>query len=153
MANYIQHTQVRKATLAQRHWGAGAIAGLIAGIVMAMIAMVRAAAMGAGATTPVKEIAALVLGVQALIGGMGTLMIGLVIHLVFSVVLGAIFAGLIGAMAPAKAFGFGIAYGITVWAAMTFGLLPWTNPTMAARVAMTPGSWFVLHLIFGGCCS
>lgn len=36
-----------------------------------------------------------------------------------------------------------------VWVVMTPGILPLLNPTMAARVAIEPYWWWMLHIIYG----
>jgi uncharacterized membrane protein YagU involved in acid resistance len=144
------HAHPGLASIRHRPYGAGALAGLIAGIVMAIISMIVAASMGAGATMPLRGIAAALFGVDALVGGMGILVVGLMIHLAFSVVAGLVFAGIVGNVRTGVAFAAGIVWGIIIWAVNTFGILPATNPTMSARSAMMPGWWFVFHLIYGG---
>ena len=59
----------------------GGIAGILAGIVMAMAAMFYAAANGSGFWLPVRSIAATWYGANALVGGAGVLIVGLVTHL------------------------------------------------------------------------
>lgn len=144
------HAHPGLASMRRRPYGAGALAGLIAGIVMAIVSMIVAASTGAGASMPLRGIAAALFGVDALVGSRGILLVGLVIHLAFSVVAGLVFAGIVGNVRTGVAFGSGIVYGIIIWAVNTFGILPAINPTMSARSAMMPGSWFVFHLIYGG---
>ncbi len=128
----------------------GGIAGIIAGIVMAMFAMGYAGMMGMGWLTPLRLIAATLYGVDALIGGSGVLLIGLIIHMMASAAFGIIFAALLPARASAgAAFGGGLLWGFFVWVIMTFAVISWLNPTMAARVSLISGAWFFEHLVFG----
>ena len=43
----------------------------------------------------------------------------------------------------------GIAVGIVIWVAMELVVLPYMNPTMAARIALMPLAYFIAHLLFG----
>jgi uncharacterized membrane protein YagU involved in acid resistance len=144
------HAHPGLAGIRHRPYAAGALAGLIAGIVMIVISMIVAAGTGAGATMPLRLIAAALFGVDALVGGMGILLVGLIMHLAFSAVAGVVFAGIVGNVRTGVAFGAGIVYGIIIWAVNTLGILPATDPTMSARSALMPGWWFVFHLIYGG---
>lgn len=132
-------------------WG-GAVAGMIAGLAMAMAAMIYAWTAGAGFWLPVRNIAALWFGVNALVMGASAPFVGVLTHLVNSAVFGIIFAFLIRSRpTTGVAFAGGIAYGIVIWAVMTYVALPLFNETMYERTAnANPGWWFVLHLIFGG---
>ena len=130
--------------------GAGIGAGIIGGIVMAAYAMMHGAAVGIGFWTPMRLIAATTNGVDALIGGGGTLIWGFMIHIVTAAVWGVIFAALLPRRAGVGAgFGLGLLYGIAVWAVMTFVALALLDPTMQARISLMQGSWFINHLIFG----
>jgi hypothetical protein len=96
-------------------------------------------------------VAAAWLGVGALIGGPGTLVLGAVTHLLVAAVWGAVFgmlggARLAGGANPAA----GIAYGTVVWVLMSQLVLPVVDPVMEQRVAIfAPWWWFGLHLVFG----
>lgn len=130
----------------------GGIAGILAGIVMAMAAMVYAAANGSGFWLPVRTIAATWYGANALVGGAAVLIVGMVTHLGNSAFWGAIFAALPPRRksVPAALVG-GLVWGVVVWALMSFAVMPRLNPTMYARtVAMEGGWWYILHLIYGG---
>ncbi|MGH9418064.1 MAG: hypothetical protein ACRD01_15695, partial [Terriglobales bacterium] len=74
--------------------GGGAVAGVIAGAVMLLAGMGLAAGMGAGATLPVRGIAAALSGVMALVGGLGTLIEGWLVQLAVSAVLGLIYTAI-----------------------------------------------------------
>lgn len=129
---------------------AGAIAGVIAGIVMAMIAMSRAAFVGMSFWFPVEQIAATFYGVDALLGGGGPIIVGVLIHMVTSAVLGGLAGLFLAKLSTAGAFGAGLLVGVVIWALMTFLVLPIANEVMRERVALMSGWWFTYHLVFGG---
>ncbi len=129
----------------------GLTAGIIAGLVMAAVYMIRDWAQGMGFWLPVKNIAATYYGVEALVGGGWTIFLGLVTHVVVSAFWGLVFAWVGGArISTGAAFFAGLLYGIAIWALMSFAVLPAINTTMLDRVSMQPGWWFGYHLIFGG---
>lgn len=90
------------------------------------------------------------MGVDALIGGAGVIALGMVTHFVVAAVWGAVFALLtrrlheVGPILTA-----GLIFGLGVWLLMTYVVLPVFNPVMAARVAMIPMTWLVVHLGYG----
>lgn len=130
----------------------GGIAGILAGIVMAMAAMFSAAAHGSGFLFSVRNIAATWYGASALLGGAGVLIVGLVTHLGTSAVAGVAFAALPSSRKSATmALLSGLLWGVLVWAVLTFAVMPWLNPTMyAGTVGKDPGWWFAVHLFYGG---
>lgn len=129
--------------------GAGAAAGVVAGMVMGLVAMFRALGMGMSFWLPMQQIGALFYGVNALLGGVGPTIVGMMIHLAMSAGAGLLF-GLVAARLPGVvAFFLGLLYGAGIWAMTTFLILPLIDPTMSDRVALAPGWWFGYHLIFG----
>jgi hypothetical protein len=130
----------------------GGIAGILAGIAMAMAAMFYAAANGYGFWLPVRSIAATWYGASALVGGVGVLIVGMITHLGNSAFWGVIFAALPPSRKSATAALLGgLVWCMVVWATMSFAVMPWLNPTMyAGTVGTEPGWWFVFHLIYGG---
>lgn len=130
----------------------GGITGILAGIVMAMAAMFYAAANGSGFFLPLRSIAATWYGANALVGGAGVLIAGLVTHLGTSAFGGVVFAALPSSRKSATvALLSGLVWGVVVWAILSFAVMPWLNPTMyAGTVGREPVWWFVLHLIYGG---
>lgn len=131
-------------------WIGGAIAGIIAGLALGAFAMMYAAIMGMGFWAPLKMIAATLFGDPALIGGVGVIMTGLIIHMMVSAVFGIIFAALLPRGAGGgTALLAGVAYGFAIWAVMTYLVLPWANATMYPRVQMLMGSFIFEHLLFG----
>lgn len=132
-------------------WRGGPVAGIIAGIIMAIVSMLITAAMGMGFWLVPKMIAATFLGVDALVGGAGAVILGVIVHLIVSAILGLIFAFLTPRIISASSdFGLGIVFGVVVWAVMTFIVLPLINDVMRDRVALMPFAWFIEHLVFGG---
>jgi hypothetical protein len=127
-----------------------AVAGFVAGLVMAAAAMIRSGILGLGFWLPVQNIAAAFLGVDALIGGAGSVVLGLIAHVVMSLLLGGLFGAAISSNASRGVIvGLGFGYGILVWAAMTFLFLPIVDVVMLERVMMGPVWWLLLHLIYG----
>jgi hypothetical protein len=137
--------------------GAGAFdggvrAGLFAGLVMALAGMFVSAATGAGFWTPMRLLAAGVLGVNALIGGFGVVLLGLALHFAVAAFWGVIFTALVDRdLAADRALAAGLVYGAAVWAVMTYGALPLLDRTMLPRVRLAPGTWLVMHLVYGVC--
>jgi hypothetical protein len=72
------------------------------------------------------------------------------IQLAFSIILGILF-GLATSLRTSTILELlvGIVVGIAVWVAMDLYVLPFMNPTMAARVELMPIAYFVAHLLFG----
>lgn len=129
---------------------AGAEAGLISGLVMMLALMVYTAALGEGFFFPLQQVAATFLGVEALIGGVGTILLGAAIHFAVAAAWGIGF----GLMVPpvtssSSAAGWGAIYAVGVWLVMTFVALPVFDPVMSDRVALYSGWWFASHLLYG----
>src|ERR1700674_2081183 len=103
-----------------------------------------------GVTMPLKALGAQVYGVESLFGGPIAMLVGALIQLGFSIVLGVLFALFVSRRTSTIAALFvGIAVGIAIWVAMDLYVLPFTNPTMAARVALMPQAYFIAHLLYG----
>jgi hypothetical protein len=129
---------------------AGIAAGIVGGILMIGFLMGYASLTGAGSTTPLKAIGALVYGVEALVAGTMALLTGASIQLGFAIVLGMLFALCVSRRTSlVSALFAGIAIGIAVWLIMDLLVLPLANPIMAARVALIPLAYFVAHVIYG----
>jgi hypothetical protein len=137
----------------------GAIAGLIGGIAMAMIMMITTAALGMGLLAPVYLIAATFHSSWATAQGLqiAPLLVGLMVHMVNSIIFGAIFAIVLralfqrsfGAVAAAVA---GMVWGILLFAVMTYGVLPQLDAAMAHAITASSALltwWLVSHLMFG----
>ena len=135
-------------------WGsrfaAGIADGILSAILMMGFMMAYSSATGAGVTMPLKALGALVYGVEALVTGSMAMMAGAGIQLGFSIVLGILFALCMSRRTSIVAALFaGLAIGIVIWVAMELVVLPYMNPTMAARIALMPMAYFVAHLLFG----
>lgn len=129
----------------------GIAAGLIAGLVMALTAMIRSAAVGESFWMPMQQIAATFYGVEALVGGTGVVVAGVLTHLVVSAIYGMIFGLFVGRKTlVGSAFVSGLVYGVVIWAFMTWVILPLVNEVMLERVELQPWWWFAYHLVYGG---
>lgn len=130
----------------------GVSAGIIGGLAMAMFEMVYALMTMGNLLMPLRLMGATFYGPQALVGGIGVLMWGMVVHTMTSAVLGVIFAWIIGPnVSSAAAAGWGIGYGLVVMFVMMYLVLPWANPTMASRVPMMMGAQAIGHVLYGMC--
>lgn len=128
----------------------GVSAGLRAGGAVAVLAALKAALDGDGFAYPARLVAAMWYGTPALISSMGADAVGLGTHMAFSAALGAAFCSL-GGRRGRRRWLAGLAFGAAIWGLMAFALLPLLNPTMGGRIALRPGTWLSLHLIFGLC--
>jgi uncharacterized membrane protein YagU involved in acid resistance len=99
---------------------------------------------------PLKALGAFVYGVEALVAGPQVMLVGAAIQLGFSILLGILFALFMsrGTSVVAALFA-GIVIGIVIWVVMDLFVLPLTNPTMAARIALMPLAYFIAHLLLG----
>jgi uncharacterized membrane protein YagU involved in acid resistance len=129
---------------------AGIASGIVGGILTMGFMMTYADVTGAGLSMPLKALGAFVYGVEALVAGPAAMLVGALIEFGFLIVLGILFALVIsrGASTVAALFA-GMAIGIAIWVAMELMVLPFMNPTMAARVALMPLAYFIAHLLFG----
>jgi hypothetical protein len=130
---------------------AGAIAGFLGGACMALLTMILSASAGMGFWHPVELMSGIFYGADAILGGAGPVITGLIVHAVLTTGLGALF----GAILPyqqaeaSRATGLGLIYSVLCWAAVTFLVLPLINQTMKDRVDLAPGWWFASFLLFG----
>lgn len=129
----------------------GAIAGLIAGMVMAMWAMIVTAVTGAGLLAPPQMIAEPFFGpFHPGAVHLAAFVVGLMIHMMFSIVFGIIF-GLIWqkiALGGFVALLGGMIYGLVLWALMGYVVGPIVGSHIAQE--MPSGAWIAAHLMFGG---
>lgn len=129
---------------------AGLVAGVVAGVAMAMVAMIRAAMLGMGLWLPPKLIAGVFWGVEVLIGGAVVILAGLMLHMVISGGAGMMLGAALGdRLSAVTAMLGGLVLAIVMWAVMTWGVLPWANEVMLERQMVAPGWWFIYHLVFG----
>ena len=133
-----------------RRLAAGIADGILSAILMMGFMMAYSSVTGAGVTMPLKALGALVYGVEALVAGSMAMLAGAGIQLGFSIVLGILFALFTSRRTSIVAALFaGIVVGIVIWVAMELVVLPYMNPTMAARIALMPLAYFIAHLLYG----
>jgi len=135
-------------------WGSRLVAGIADGILSAILMMgfmmAYSNAVGEGLTMPLKALGGLVYGVEALVAGSTSMLAGAGIQLGFSIVLGILFALCMSRRTSIVAALFaGLAIGVVIWVVMDLVVLPYMNPTMAARIALMPMAYFVAHLLYG----
>ena len=149
-----EHSDAERIDADRVSWGgriaAGITDGILSAILMMGFMMAYSSVTGAGVTMPLKALGALVYGVEALVAGSMAMLAGAGLQLGFSTVLGVLFALFTSRRTSIVAALFaGIAVGIVVWVAMELVVLPYMNPTMAARIALMPMAYFIAHLLFG----
>jgi uncharacterized membrane protein YagU involved in acid resistance len=133
-----------------RRLAAGIADGILSAILMMGFMMAYSGVTGGSVTMPLKALGALVYGVEALVAGLMAMLAGAGIQLGFSIVLGILFALFTSRRTSIVAALFaGIVVGIVIWVAMELVVLPYTNPTMAARIALMPLAYFIAHLLYG----
>lgn len=81
-------------------------------------------------------------------GGWGIIVFGFVAHFVLSVLLGMAFARVVGRTTRARLLLMGMLYGIALWAAVQFLILPWTSPNVALRMG-TVWPFFLAAFSYG----
>lgn len=134
--------------------GAGGLGGLIGGVVMGMWSMVILWLTGVGFWAPLNLIAHTFWRGAPLGAGFSwrALVIGLVAHMVVSVLLGLLFAALAG-LAPARMVSqamlplWGVLYGLVVLLVNHYGI--WPAIDEAAAEAFTPWVFAVGHALYG----
>lgn len=138
---------------------AGVVAGLVAGIAMAMYAMLASATfLGQGVLTPLYAIASPLTGQRAMMASMrtwlyvsvGCIVLGLMIHMLWSAAYGVIFGVLARALhlAGVGVVVAGMLYGMVVLLLMSFVVLPVVGAGSMPGTVGWP-SFTVEHLVFG----
>jgi hypothetical protein len=127
---------------------AGAVSGVIAAVVMLMVASIGSAMQGTLGLEPVLLIAATFLGEDAFARPVRSSIVGVGVH----VVIGAGFGTFFGAVthrlrSRPLLIAAGMAYGAIIFLFMAYLVLPQVNPRMLAF--MVPGWFFLYHLAFG----
>lgn len=131
----------------------GAVAGLVAGAVMLLVAAILTAALGGDIWLEAKAIAAPFFGPTVMRPGFetGPVIVGTILHFATSALLGAIFSIVKRRIlklpsdlgVPVLA---GLIYGFFIWALAYFIVLPLVNPFLRGQYAPT----FILqHLVYG----
>ena len=131
----------------------GAIAGLAGGVAMAVVAALLSASMGQDIWHEPKRIAAIVYGPAALAAGfdLGPVLLGTLLHLLVSALLGAVF-GIVTRRGLHLTSDFGtpimagLVYGLLIWMAAYFVVLPLFNP---ALLEVYPPAFIIQHVAYG----
>ncbi len=127
----------------------GAMYGVIAGLVMAMVAMMATAALGMGLWAMPAMIGALLLGPAAAMSpGAGVILLGLMLHMMLSAMFGLVYAFVVNNVTR-ETLTTGIAFGI-VLDLVNLYLIPIVLPTARILAGHEP-AWLaaMTHLIFG----
>ena len=132
-----------------------AVGGLIGGMALAMFAMVVAAAGGTGFWAPVRGITSVIFG-DSHYGGsfaFGSVATGAAIHMMNSVVLGALFAVVVAALlrhaSRMTIWMAGAMYGLAVWLVMVVGVSQGLQGSGLFASAIPEWAWAVGHVVFG----
>jgi hypothetical protein len=132
----------------------GALAGLAGGLAMAVVAALISASMGQDIWHEPKRIAAIVYGPAAFATSgfePGPVLVGTLIHLLVSALLGAIF-GIVTRrwLRLTSDFGTpvlaGLIYGLMIWLVAYFAVLPLLNPALLEIYAP---AFIIQHAVFG----
>ncbi len=126
----------------------GVEAGLIAGAVMLLLAVIHAQLTGLGFTWPLQRVADGVLEGRAASQGASGAIAGAAIHFAVSAVWGVLFVALAPRGIPLMAAaGLGLAFGLMVFLVMTWMVVPWADDAMWQTVPKSV--LFLYHLVFG----
>jgi hypothetical protein len=132
----------------------GAVAGLCGGIAMAIVGALVSVSMGDDIWLESKQIAAVVYGASAIAQPgfvVGPVLVGTLIHLIVSALLGAIFGIIIRRLLHLTSdFGTpvlaGLIYGMFIWMLGFFVILPIVNPLLLQ--SYTP-AFIIQHMVYG----
>lgn len=128
----------------------GAVAGLTAGIGMAMWAMLTSIWHGVDILAPFETIGATFMGPNATHATFAMTAYGMLIHGAMSAALGVLFVALLPPTSSCRfACAAGLGFGLAVLLAMTYVVTPAVNPVMRHAVQAIPKSWIIQHAIFG----
>lgn len=125
----------------------GAVGGLVAGAVFIGVTMWFASSQGQPAEAPLRLISTIVLGDNALPNGETNVAVGMVVHVILSIVFGLVFAALV---APLRSDGWiacaGLIYGVLLYV-VNFQILSRVFFT-SFQMANQPFELFA-HMVFG----
>jgi hypothetical protein len=129
---------------------AGALAGILGGLLMAVWGAFATAAKSLGWLAVPQMIGATFMSPDALLHPIALAVWGTVLHLLVSAAWGILFASLVRRETPPLASLIaGLAYAIGIFLLMAFVVVPVTNQVMADRTPMMLGNLFIMHLLFG----
>jgi hypothetical protein len=132
------------------------VTGLIAGMMMGIFSMIVAAIADYGFWAPLRGITAMFFGKEHLGGSwdLPTVVVGAALHMAFSMMLGVLYAVLLGigrSRLPAEVqVVAGMLFGLAVWAINTFAIGRALPGGELMTSAMPVWAWLVGHLIYGG---
>jgi hypothetical protein len=136
--------------LAKEIIGAGVVSGIIGALLMALYGAVATTVKGLGFLAVPKLIGAVFMTPAALLHPVVLTLWGTVLHLLLGAAWGVLFAALVRRETRGgTALLAGLAYAIAIFLLMAFVVVPVTNPVMASRTSMMPGTLFIMHLLFG----
>ena len=126
--------------------GVGIVAGVIAGMAMAMFIMIVTLAGGMGLFATPEMIGQTFLKGQT---GFASIVLGLMGHMMNSAVFGVIWALLWRAVAKTGAVAIlgGLIYGLAIWLVMTYGVAPALGSAVPGPIS--PIAWVMGHMMFG----
>jgi hypothetical protein len=133
-------------------WFEGAVAGVVAGLVMTVWKMAEAVITGAGLWRPPNLIGTIVLGPSANTGDFDgrAFAVGMTLHLLTSIAMGIVYAALAARLLPrlsaAAELAAIVAYALLSWAVYQWLIMPWLTPTMDESTSAT--SLAVAHVVF-----
>jgi hypothetical protein len=129
---------------------AGAFAGMVGGVVMALFLMFATGAHG-DLLAPMRLIGLSFEHPNALLTGVGAAVWGFTLQLSLAAVLGIFFASAVGRASAGVSAGAGVVFGLVVCAVLTYLVLPWANPPLSAAVHRMMLAWVSAYVIFGLC--
>jgi hypothetical protein len=132
----------------------GMSAGVVSGMLAALVGMIASGFTGDGFWMPLYSIAAGWFGPRAMLGGTVMGLLGAFTLLIVAMVWGACYGMIVGLEGvDAKPFSVlvtvGLLLGLMSWFVITYFVLPWGNPVMEHMVARAPVRWFLGHVLFG----
>jgi hypothetical protein len=131
--------------------GAGAVTGLLGGLVLVVAAAITGAMVGVPPADFARGISAVFRGDAAMAGAGGDVLLGLLIHFAVAVATGVLFAWLIGrATSGGKALGGALVYSLALWAIMLYVVARAAAPQFVTISEAAPWwAWLVSHLLYG----
>ncbi|HJU72729.1 MAG TPA: hypothetical protein VJ717_03215 [Gemmatimonadaceae bacterium] len=128
----------------------GAIAGLTAGLAMALWGVLTSIWHGLDLLASFQMIGATFLGPDATEAGLGMTLYGVVLHAMTAAAFGILFTMFLPQNSTTKyASAAGLGFGMAILLAMTFVVTPIVNPVLRHTVASLPKSWVIQHALFG----
>jgi hypothetical protein len=130
------------------HYGAAAVAGVIAGTVMSMAMMLVAILRGQSVWMLPNMIAAMWLGPDVATGALGLpTMVGFLTHMATSALMGVVAVPFVAGLPRWRVLLVSLAYALASYPLVFSLVLSWTNPLMYERASMMQMTWG--HLVFG----